>query len=755
MFALTATAMLLPSCSNDDIDIQTGDATVTLSATLPESLQTRTFGDGLKAKNLQMVVLEAGNDGITGGNLGVFDGGATVYKTTFANGSLTTNVPVKLVTGKKYAVICWSDAGSASPYEYDAVNHKVKADYTGFTTSDDNLDAFYAYQTFTVEGDGTQTIQLRRPFAQLNIGTDDLAAAKAAGFTATTAEVTVPVSTKLDLVKGEVNEPKATTFAAKAIPTGETFPTSAGTDYQYLAMNYVLTGADKSLVDVSLTVNGVNGNPISHTFNTVPVQRNYRTNIYGSILTNAVNVQVEIVPDFDGMYNYDATKLVRDLAAGGDITLPTDVEMRSTGFVGEGTTSTLDLNGKTIFNTNDVWDKSTTIDGVTEPNWSLLSAKTGTLTINGDGKVEAKANDCFAADVRDGGKLVINGGHYVGNIHAVYVYEGELEVNGGTFEVIQKYPDAAKADEFVLNCYDKNRADGKAKITVKGGKFINFNPADCYAEGEHTNFVAEGYVSVGKVDENGTVYYEVVKATTFATSGSEFFNALKTSGNIIGINQDITITAYTTVDYPNTSIILSDGASVVADIKRTSAITVCGGSSTINGKLTLNGYGKFVGPSNKTSGNLNTAAIKNEKGVLNIYGNITFDGGSGNEINNAVFCYSGTTNIYGGYFYTGLDKGGKANACILVDAYTAPSSIAKAVCNIYGGVFEAANPQYLLNIQDDVREHCTLKVYGGTFVGFDPANNTADGANTNFVAPGYKSVKTTYKGKDAWKVVKQ
>ena len=41
---------------------------------------------------------------------------------------------------------------------------------------------------------------------------------------------------------------------------------------------------------------------------------------------------------------------------------------------------------------------------------------------------------------------------------------------------------------------------------------------------------------------------------------------------------------------------------------------------------------------------------------------------------------------------------------------------------------------------------------GGTFVGFNPANNTADGPNTNYVADGYKSTETTYNGKAAWVV---
>ena len=606
MFALTASAaMLLPSCSSDDIDIQTGDATVTLTATLPASLQTRAFGDGTTAKNLQMVVCEAGDSGIKGGNLAVFDDGTkTVYTTTFAGNSLTTNVPVKLVTGKTYAVICWSDAGSASPYTFNATDHSVDAKYDGFTTSDENLDAFYAYQTFTVEGDGTQTIQLRRPFAQLNIGTDDLAAAKAAGFTAATAEVTVPVSTSLDLEDGTVNEPVATKFAAKALPEGETFPTSAGTSYDYLAMNYVLTGADKSLVDVNLTVTG-NGAPISHTFNTVPVQRNYRTNIFGSILTNAVNVQVEIVPDFDGEgYNYDATKLVRDLAAGRDITLTTDVEMRSTGFVGEGTTSKLNLNGKTAFKTNDGWENKTTINGVTEENWSLLSAKTGTLIINGDGKVEAKANDCYAADVRDGGKMIINGGHFVGNIHAVYVHDGTAEINGGTFEVIQKYPDAAKADGFVLNCYDANREAGTAKITVKGGKFINFNPADCWAEGEHTNFVADGYASI--LVSTSPMTYEVRKATEVADATS-LRSIMASNGGILYVNEPLT-TSQSFYAQKTTTLVLNEGAVLSSD--NTNASYTATVSGTANITLTGTG-GKILGPTFATANNTSALRLGN------------------------------------------------------------------------------------------------------------------------------------------------
>ena len=74
---------------------------------------------------------------------------------------------------------------------------------------------------------------------------------------------------------------------------------------------------------------------------------------------------------------------------------------------------------------------------------------------------------------------------------------------------------------------------------------------------------------------------------------------------------------------------------------------------------------------------------------------------------------------------------------------------------MYGGVFETdGNASYLINCKDKFKSNCTIKIMGGTFVGFDPANNTADGPNTNYVADGYKSTETTYNGKAAWVVTR-
>lgn len=204
----------------------------------------------------------------------------------------------------------------------------------------------------------------------------------------------------------------------------------------------------------------------------------------------------EVLPVSDALNRISQGEDV-DLTISADLATSKEIKVN-------GSKATINANGKTVANTADIW---------TDNDWSLVSAQGGAaLTVKGNGTFKAKENDCYAVDVRDGSKLVIEDGTFIGNIHAVYVYEGTAYIKGGFYSVQQKYPDANKANEFVLNCYDANRANGTAKIIVTGGTFVNFNPADCQAEGAHTNFVAEGYKVVSETKANGDVWYTVVKA---------------------------------------------------------------------------------------------------------------------------------------------------------------------------------------------------------------------------------------------------
>ena len=80
---------------------------------------------------------------------------------------------------------------------------------------------------------------------------------------------------------------------------------------------------------------------------------------------------------------------------------------------------------------------------------------------------------------------------------------------------------------------------------------------------------------------------------------------------------------------------------------------------------------------------------------------------------------------------------------------------------INGGTF-ACEPfddpygyNFLINCVDSAYKNGTAKVIinGGTFINFDPSNNSAEGAGTSYVADGYKVVPQTQINGDIWYTV--
>ena len=216
---------------------------------------------------------------------------------------------------------------------------------------------------------------------------------------------------------------------------------------------------------------------------------------------------------------------VNAAAEGQTIVLLKDVNASSGVTVGK--KIVLDMNGKKLYNTVDIWDTS----------WSLISVQAnGDLTITGNGTFAAKENDCYAVDVQDGGKVTIQNGTFIGNIHAVYVYAGTAIINGGTYTVQQQYPNADRPYDFVLNCYDANHTNGTATITVNGGEFPQIDPSNCKAEGEGTNFVAADVAVAIVVDGNVTRYYAVGSAVIAAAANSGKSVTVTKAGPITGVD---------------------------------------------------------------------------------------------------------------------------------------------------------------------------------------------------------------------------
>ena len=111
-----------------------------------------------------------------------------------------------------------------------------------------------------------------------------------------------------------------------------------------------------------------------------------------------------------------------------------------------------------------------------------------------------------------GSKIVINGGHFEASTHVLYAEKGTIEVNGGSFKLTNW--ETADKDEngnlrFLINCHDADYVSGDAKIIVRGGKFYDFDPGNCAAEGAGTSFLAEGYVSVESTEMIDGVQHKV------------------------------------------------------------------------------------------------------------------------------------------------------------------------------------------------------------------------------------------------------
>ena len=307
-FTIAAAALLVTSC-NDEMDngLKTGnEGTVTFTAQLPSEMGTRAFADGLTTKHLQYAVYEAGQST----PLKVFGDETTVVGEAEMV-DLKKSVTLQLTSGKSYDVIFWADATTDSPYTFNPASQEVSVDYSKVNNNSDNCDAFFKKETITVSGNQSVDVKLTRPFAQVNIGTDDFDAAKASGLEVTQTEVVAKAFATLNLATGEVSDEADRTFTMKAIPTasdGE-FPVAGG--YKYLSMDYLLVGADKATVDVAFNYGG----PQSRTFTNVPVQRNYRTNIYGSLLTNTTDFNVVIEPAFIGTLGIATDEELADAAS--------------------------------------------------------------------------------------------------------------------------------------------------------------------------------------------------------------------------------------------------------------------------------------------------------------------------------------------------------------------------------------------------------------------------------------------------------
>ncbi len=514
-FFITATILFTASCTTENLDssIASEETVEVFFATNLADSSTRAYDDGKHVNKLYYFVCDSDNRILN-------DLCGTCDEKVDEKFSFT----LSLIRCMEYNIYLWAqyeDENGVAAYSIE--NGVVAIDYTkNIAANNGNLDAFYGSVNITPDEHGkTQNISLTRPFAQLNALTSDgntLLKNDVASFENVTSTATVKgIYSQFNLINGDVVDTsrQTVTFASDTIPAGKGEVT-LNANYTYLSMNYLFVPTtQKCVADVQFTFTATRqtsgAQPIVITtpeYTSVPLKSNYKTNIIGKLLTDSTEFNVEL----DGKW---ATK--DEYVIAGDVTLAEDL-IASKVIVKEN--AVLNLNGHSITSGMPYNDKMTGTD------IAAITIENGaTLKIVGEGTITGSEYGVYVKN----GHVVIEGGNISAGTSAVQVNVGTAEIKGGEFS-------ATKSNTYVINCIDACWKNDTANVYIKGGKFHNFDPANNAAEGTGTNFCPEGYTTK-LLEEDGV--YEVIPPVS---SASELMTALNNSGSVsVVLGNDIEI----------------------------------------------------------------------------------------------------------------------------------------------------------------------------------------------------------------------
>lgn len=295
---ILGSAFALASCSADEPAANAGgDGLVTVNISLPE-IATRALGDKPNCNKLVYSIMNA-------------DGTKAIYsnivKDAFGEGVTEQSLTLQLVPGETYGLAFYAYNGKSEFSEFN--DGTIKVYYDKMNPNEEIDDAFYYYDYITPAAGDQLNITLNRAFAQLNFGTSDIeepAVNAALAKLSYSLSITDGVYTTFD-TKAKNGEPSGagTISLTGSVPAKNDNFTVAG--ISGVTSIYVLTSkADQSLIEGTYqTLNGATPLRDAIDLSNVPVQMNYRTNIYGQLLSSNLPVTVKINPLFNGIINAD------------------------------------------------------------------------------------------------------------------------------------------------------------------------------------------------------------------------------------------------------------------------------------------------------------------------------------------------------------------------------------------------------------------------------------------------------------------
>ena len=302
-FLLMAGIILLAftACQSDELANggRNGEVAVSFSVQLPGNgndavTRAATAGDGTSVNRCIMEIYL--NDELYSRQIG-----------TIQPDGLTAGFDVRLVTSQTYKFVFWADhvesvEGEAIKTDLhyntaDLRNISMQGDYNG-SSKDDTRDAFFASLEKLVTNAFSESVELTRPFGQLNIKTEDLASIpnnQKEAFVPVTAGLSFKnLYTGFNAATGNLlGEPTAVAYKAAS----DVVDANGNLTVDYLfAPN---TAGGQHLVNMTLAVYNAAGEQITtKDLNNIPVQRNYKTNVTGNLLTVDGKVNVTVTPAF-------------------------------------------------------------------------------------------------------------------------------------------------------------------------------------------------------------------------------------------------------------------------------------------------------------------------------------------------------------------------------------------------------------------------------------------------------------------------
>ena len=302
-FLLMAGIILLvfAACQSDELANggRNGEVAASFSVQLPGNgndavTRAATAGDGTSVNRCIMEIYL--NDELYSRQIG-----------TIQPDGLTAGFDVRLVTSQTYKFVFWADhvesvEGEAIKTDLhyntaDLRNISMKGDYNG-SSKDDTRDAFFASLEKLVTNAFSESVELTRPFGQLNIKTEDLASIpdnQKEAFVPVTAGLSFKnLYTGFNAATGNLlGEPTAVAYKAAS----DVVDANGNLTVDYLfAPN---TAGGQHLANMTLAVYNAAGEQITtKDLNNIPVQRNYKTNVTGNLLTVDSKVNVTVAPAF-------------------------------------------------------------------------------------------------------------------------------------------------------------------------------------------------------------------------------------------------------------------------------------------------------------------------------------------------------------------------------------------------------------------------------------------------------------------------